>query len=244
MLGLTLTDNSFQSSADTLTNGLIAWWKFDESTVRTFIDSSGHNNTGSFTAAVRTGGVLGGGLLFTGSSASNWGTSSAINLTSGAITIAGWMNTQWNNLSLNNFPFIIEASNYNTTVGIGFAIATGAFLDWHSNQILLFGNGFNAGQNPRGICALPSSLTSTTTGWHHFAGVMSANTVQIYIDAIPQAMLSASVATLPTINVPLAIGGNFGRTNDYLGSGSIDDIRIYNRVLSQSEITQIYNLLG
>lgn len=245
-MSLNLHNIAFNSATHFITNGLVAWWKFDDGSGKAIADSSGFHNTASMSTSQWTQGKIGGGLLFTGSSASNFGTSSAINISTGAITITGWMNSQWSNLGvLNSFPFITETTNYGSGNGIALTITTGKFVDWDFNQISCFGNGYgSSAQVPRGLAYIPASITSSLNGWHHIAGVLSATKVQIYVDGVPLTMQTASVAAVPSNNYNFAIGGNPGVTNDFLGSGSLDDVRIYNRALGASEIYQIANILG
>lgn len=75
--------------------------------------------------------------------------------------------------------------------------------------------------------------------WHHIVGVFEASTlIGIYIDG------SGSTDTTTITNI-----GNVQSSKSHIGAyralyyfdGLIDDVRIYNRALSATEITQLYN---
>ncbi len=80
---------------------------------------------------------------------------------------------------------------------------------------------------------------STTRRWYHIAATFddNANTVKLFIDG-------SVVATLNTTAAPLANTGQLwigsSPFNDFL-NGRIDDARIYERVLSPTEIQTLYN---
>ncbi|NIP25430.1 MAG: hypothetical protein GWN67_13760 [Phycisphaerae bacterium] len=93
-------------------------------------------------------------------------------------------------------------------------------------------------------------VTSTASyndgNWHHLAGIYtrSAN-LDLYVDGVPEgAQGDISYAENKNIDLtqPLAIGCRIvhGRSNDLYFNGTIDDVAIYNRALSEREIQQLY----
>ncbi|MDD5771894.1 MAG: caspase family protein [bacterium] len=72
------------------------------------------------------------------------------------------------------------------------------------------------------------------TNWHHITGIYDDSMVRVYIDG-RQIVSQAQAADL-SYPVSLYIGTYNGTTGTYNFSGLIDDVRIYNRVLSDSEI--------
>ncbi len=73
--------------------------------------------------------------------------------------------------------------------------------------------------------------------WHHIVGNWDGQTVKLYVDGLCEAKEQYSAARVPN-NEPLFIGcdGNKGFFN-----GAIDDLQIYNRALSESEVFSLYN---
>lgn len=81
--------------------------------------------------------------------------------------------------------------------------------------------------------------------WQHVAithdGNSGGNTPAMYINGVAQTVVQSLVAlgsALDDSNVPFSIGGisTAGRTFD----GSIDDVRIYNRIFSSQEVQALY----
>lgn len=78
--------------------------------------------------------------------------------------------------------------------------------------------------------------------WHHIVAVANsgANTVELYIDGVAAAGTQTTGGSWPTINNtdPLKIGSSNG--SGYF-DGKIDEVRVYNRVLTAAEVAALYN---
>ena len=86
--------------------------------------------------------------------------------------------------------------------------------------------------------------------WYHIVGTYdggsTSSSVKLYYNGVQVDDTNTQGGTFTTVrnvNAPLTIGSllSSGIPN-YLIKGKIDDVRIYNRVLPQSEIIQLYNL--
>jgi len=84
-------------------------------------------------------------------------------------------------------------------------------------------------------CVSPA-LTNVSLGqWHHYAFTYTGNltTASLFLDGVPVTFTQSGVTTLVTVDTPLKLYG--GATNS-----SVDELRIYNRALSASEVAQLY----
>jgi hypothetical protein len=80
------------------------------------------------------------------------------------------------------------------------------------------------------------------TAWHHYTATFNGTTMVIYLDGTS---LGQHAVPLNTDNAPFSIGSN--GTGGWWSpphvadamTGSLDDIRVYNRVLTQTEITSL-----
>lgn len=91
---------------------------------------------------------------------------------------------------------------------------------------------------PTGATYIGSAAFSPALGqWYHIAITRSGSTFLFYING---SLVSSNTSTvvIPTANAPLTIGQAEGSFNF---NGMLDEIHIYNRALSSSEIEGIYN---
>jgi len=82
-----------------------------------------------------------------------------------------------------------------------------------------------------------STTVRSLNVWYHVAGVYdaAAGTLDIYVNGVLDN--GVLIGTIPGSQVNSAVNVNIGRrTGGYYFSGTIDDVRIYNRALSQTEI--------
>lgn len=75
--------------------------------------------------------------------------------------------------------------------------------------------------------------------WYHIVGIFASNTSRtIYVDGV-QWWTSTNSVTFDTTSPEWTIGKYPGTATNYL-SGSVDEVRIYNRVLSAAQIDELY----
>ncbi|MEM7784508.1 MAG: LamG-like jellyroll fold domain-containing protein, partial [Planctomycetota bacterium] len=77
--------------------------------------------------------------------------------------------------------------------------------------------------------------------WHHIVATRSGNTIRIYIDNNANGINSVPIGDVD-VSAPLLIGGE-GTTGANF-EGKLDDIRIYGRALSSTDISELYNANG
>jgi len=74
--------------------------------------------------------------------------------------------------------------------------------------------------------------------WYHLVGTYDGQHIKLYVDGEEQGVVSASSLT-PTSSSPLYIGSFDGVSRWF--NGSIDEVRIWNRVLTPNEIQSSFN---
>ena len=83
---------------------------------------------------------------------------------------------------------------------------------------------------------------STTTDWeegrwYHFAGTFDGSELRVYVDGVLEGETPNNVP-IPPSDLDLWIGADdFGRPTDAF-PGAVDDVRIYNRALDESEVRE------
>ena len=201
-----------------LTDGLVGWWKFDEGSGSVAADSSGNGNDGTLNGPVEwtEDGKVGGAMAFTGPY--NFvlvPDAPSLNPTD-AITIAACIKPSWTG---NNR--ILQKST-----------------EGSDNQYRLLKEG---GDNIR--VHLPPAANFEITGnippngeWTHLAATYDGSAIKVYYDGVVVGETAFS-DDLGVSDGPLFIGNKWSEApaGDEF-NGVMDDVRIYNRALSASEI--------
>ncbi|MGO9640153.1 MAG: beta strand repeat-containing protein [Candidatus Acidiferrales bacterium] len=225
----------------TVTNalpGLIGHWTFDDGSGTTAADSSGNGYTATLVNGITwVAGEIGGAISANGTN--QYASIPTINLTgTNAVTVTVWLNRTYTSGGSTGDVLLEFSENFFNYTDV-FAFFPDDAYDCGTSAMAIGLHG-NAGYN--GKCyAQPSSGV-----WHHLALVYdmsqaAANEVQLYVDGVLQTALNQVVSSTNT--------GNFGNHSTYLFSrggtqlfsaGEMDDLQLYNRALSASEIEQIY----
>ena len=203
-------------------SGLVAAYGFNEVLGSTVTDSSGTGNAGTITGATRTTGKYGGALSFNGTN--NWVTvpdSSSLDLN--RFTISAWVkptSTQsgWRTAVLKERPGGLAYALY----AHGASPAVPAVYVENPTEV---GTG-------TGPSALPVGV------WSYLTGTYDGSALRLYVDGVLKATKNTS-GTVVTSSGALRFGGN-GIWSEYF-NGALDEIRIYNRVLSATEINTDLN---
>ncbi|MDO8474223.1 MAG: LamG domain-containing protein [bacterium] len=200
-----------------LQKGLVGNWKMDGNAK----DSTPNSNHGTVTGATLTTdrkGQTNKAYSFNGTT--NYvsvPTSSSLQIT-GSVSISVWVNaaTQAGDVRIVNKESAADTDGY----ALGLA----------SNNIAgKIGDGTN--------CYLNSTSAVSTGAWNHLVMTGDGVTMKMYINGvqISQTKSCGSVASNTSI---LAIGARYSATQFF--TGSIDDVRIYNRALSATEVLALY----
>ena len=200
--------------------GLVAAYNFDEGSGTTVADFSGNDNTGTLEggATWTAEGKFGKALVFHGAGFVTVPPSPSLDLTS-AMTLEAWV-----------YP---TASTHASTAimkeqpqQLAYALHAGSASGRPSAQ-------FNVSTEAAGERALMAPALLPLRTWTHLAATFDGGTLQLYVNG---ALVARRVVAGPitTSASPLRIGGN-AIWGEYF-RGRIDDVRVYNRALSQVEI--------
>jgi hypothetical protein len=196
--------------------GLVAAYNFNEGSGTTLTDRTGLGRTGTISGATwSAAGRFGGALSFDGvDDIVTVADHNSLDFTTG-MTIEAWVRPS----TLADYRTVVMKNSTNSLV---YALMA---ADWASRPMAYIsttGNEDVSGPTPLGLNV-----------WTHVALTFDGATLRLYVGGVPVAALAVS-GSIAVSSGPLTIGGNtldFGHF-----SGLIDDIRIYNRALSQAEI--------
>jgi prepilin-type N-terminal cleavage/methylation domain-containing protein len=215
--------NGTGTPAADITNGLVGWWKLNGSGTAS-VGSANATLTGATLTSGQSG-LTNGAYAFSGAS-SQYGTiASNFGLGNTNVTISAWVNPA---VSPNSGLFF-KIGGPASTNGYGLGMGNTTFDDSSSGTklILLY----------EGVRWIPTT-TDIITGWHHVVMTIDSNGVpSAYLDSSLVGTYSGSNAIAPTTSMSY-IGG--GMTTARYFNGSIDDVRVYNRALSGSEISALF----
>lgn len=138
------------------------------------------------------------------------------------ISIVGWLkkdaNVSWASMVTKGGEFGLE-NNY-------------ALHNSVNNGVIFTGNS-------QGNCI--SSISIPLNEWHFVALTWNGDSAKIYIDGKADRVSNVKLKGILTLNNSnLYIGADFPGTVEYF-KGSLDDIRIYNRAINQSEVNALYS---
>jgi hypothetical protein len=186
--------------------GLIGWWSFNEGTGTIAGDSSGYGNNGTIYGATWVAGKYGDALNFNGTA---YVAINSISLPfSQPYSISVWVNP-----STYASMFLFGRTNdvnWYVSFGAGGTIndwATGPNLDWNPN------------------------VPYVTGQWQNFVFIYNGTSKLIYRNGV----LAASITQTSTAGSGLYVG-RYGGYTSYEFQGIVDEVQIYNRVLSTAEI--------
>ncbi len=244
--GATTHINTTIDTNDDLENGLVGHWTFDgpnmniSSGTREVLDISGDGNHGDWTnhATTTIAGKIGQALSFDGSNDYVNVNSSATLDNLSQFTVSVWIKP---NSFADACSGYIQIVQKNQTCN---AATDGWQLLLSSTNAIEFGSSFFS-QN---LVKRTAANFATLNQWQHIVltwdGTESASNIHIYRDTVEASYALSQDGDFAGRNSedpgrPLQIGsltgsGTFG--------GSIDDVRIYNRVLSIDEMKRIYDL--
>lgn len=209
-----------------VSDSLIGYWNFDEATGTTSADSSGNGNDGTFTGSgVAHSTVLPPTSCFINThSLSFSGAGGYVSIPdnatmdpASAISISFWMKA---NTVSNGYQHIVFKQGPVVT----------------SYGVWLNGDHVYMEDNDNSVRSLASNTAITADAWHYITVTYDGTTQALYIDGALDNSQSLPGITLTYQNSPVKVG-----SGDYNNpfNGYVDDLRIYGRALSNTEIADL-----
>ena len=189
---------------------LVGWWKFDEGTGNTTIDYSGNGFDITLHNTTWEDGLFEGAVHFHGA---GYGHVGNFRYGDNAITVCAWV---WHD------AFRIDKTERYVTVGPSVAVIRKEADDRLHFYIKTDGN----------LRHLRVDGFLTEGQWHHVAGTWDGLTQRLYIDGVEIASQAPGGVLGDTSRVRMSSQGE-------PFNGMLDDVRIYNRALTQDEIQAI-----
>ena len=196
--------------------GLVGYWPLDESSGPAY-DHSGRGNTGSLVGSPsRTTGVFGNGLLLNGSSQYvNAGNGASLNLTKGTVSV--WIKGPSCSGGDGGFCGIVVKQNAYSVMLLSNTLG---FYDWG------------------GAAFRSTGVNVADSQWHHVVLTFQSgvtNGTLMYLDGVLKLTTTMTISSQAN---NLLIG--YGNSTTQYYNGTVDDVRVYNRLLTASEVSSLY----
>ncbi len=221
-----------------LSNGLVGYWKMDETTGTsgpswTAIDSSGsgRNGTGAENAVVTSGKFGNGGGLDGSGDYLDMGDQTEHDLTF-PFTLSAWINiSQLPSVKGSDSEIMSKYGGAGTrqwTLGIG------------TDNVLYFFKSHNGTNGEYGVISGHEFTSSDVNVWRHVVySVDSQGVANMYVDGSLVESYTFSNTTIYTgASTSMRIGARALNSNYF--KGTIDEARIYSRALTSSEVKSLY----
>lgn len=196
---------------------LVGHWKLDEASGTTVTDSTGAGNDGTVRGGPRrVTGVEGRALLFRGNDSVEIANASR-DLKPATVTVAAWVKAD----PAMNGPGWVAGQ------GDNYGLAVNRYRD---GSVFFY---FYDGNTWHGVSS--GDVAILDGQWHHVAGVFDDATDRLYVykDGLKVGVSSAKGPIAYPLGQGFAIGSMQGERRFV---GTIDEVRVYNQVLSQSEM--------
>jgi hypothetical protein len=228
-----------------ISNGLVGHWSLDtrhtpwtSATAATTVDMSGNANNGTLNNMAKATsprvGKVGQGLKFDGvDDYVNNGTNASLNFGTGAMSISAWFKSDGTIRALSS----IAGKGGVYPGGKRYFLGT----DWAASGNIYF----TVDDDTTSKYAV-SNAELDDSKWHHVVGVKDSTQLRMYVDGVLQ-NTTADITGYGSIDSarPFTIGSIYSETSGVQAlffPGTVDDVRVYNRALSQNEIRAIYRL--
>jgi hypothetical protein len=206
------------------TNGLVGYWPFNGNAN----DASINGNNGVVSGATSTTdrfGIVNSAYSFN----NNYiviPSSNSLNIKQGSLSF--WLNSNDTNLMV---P--IKKNYYNGAINEQFSFAL--------NYTNLFSLKYNSSCQPGiGWFNTGGRNSLLTNGNWHMVSVTFSSDIKVYVDGYLTSSLLAPLTNADSCSSDIQIGREWSSNPNYF-IGKLDDIGIWNRVLTQTEISKLYN---
>ena len=234
-------NNSYRTTSSMIPKAPISDWRFDEclwnGTAGEVKDSSRNNYNGT---ALNGANTFQNSKLMNGGDFNNTSSTDAVdfgrpdlNLTN-QMTVMAWVNWQILPSTGAAWANIVSYNSSSSSDKHSFTLQ-------HDSTNNKFEFAVTTGTNTRKYAT--STVTTQQNTWQHVVGVYDGNKLIVYVNGVPSTATMSQSGTIiqPPADAKLQIGQWAYATAPRNFKGYLDEIKIFDRALSASEITTFYN---
>ncbi|HXN51421.1 MAG TPA: LamG domain-containing protein [Candidatus Acidoferrum sp.] len=227
------------TGATSYNSGLVAWWKFDETSGTTAADSQG-TNTGTLVNSPTwtTSGKINGALGFVSASGQSVDVANPANFAferTQPFSISAWVYNSGNSTN----GILSKVTNSGNFPGWNF------FADYLNKELRATIVGTTAGCGTDCIDVHTPFNSFSQSAWHHavltYDGTSLAAGIHMYIDGVSQTVTATHDTLASSILSASDVKIGWSAWNNIYFNGTLDDVRVWNRQLSASEVLALFN---
>jgi len=214
-------------------NSLVGWWRLEDNVLGFTSDDSVNNNNGQIQSGVTQTefGQFGNAFDFTGTGEIILG-DPGIDEGKNALTVCAWAQDDKGNI-ITEAGIVHHHNNPNRVF----------YLSKQNNERYAFS--VYKGVSPSQQSASAVSSVYLDTIWHHVCGIYNGTNVKIYVDGSDDTVTMGSLTGV-TANGDgvMEISGSVSAAGLRYWEGIIDEVMIFDRALSATEIAALYGVAG
>ena len=215
------------STSNTLINGLISYWKCDETGVANAVDELGVTTLTNTKCLGASGGLINNSFILSGTTCFLGGNAGTTYQYTTGVSVSIWFS---GSTYAAYQALINDYGSAGTGNGYDLIIQDNGKSSWNLRS---------TGATPTTVSINDPTTVITNSAWHHIVGTFNGTTVQSYVDG--------GALTSQTWANNISYGGVCTFKIGTRGSGDIplrgrlDQIGIWNRGLTAAEVTNLYN---
>lgn len=218
---------------DQVTRGLVGYWAMRVDGTNALNELASGQSGAPYNGAVNSYsyGVVGNGYWFDGTNDFLAFPDSANHTPDTDYSVSAWIKT-----SMAGQGYIFDKFN-NSPGGADTGTSRGIFCDVNAGAFRMFVGDGTTSQNAA------SSVSVNDGAWHHVVGTYDGITILVYVDGVVRGSTACTRTPTPTTEL-LTIGANAEPLSVFnvLFQGYIDEVRLYQVVLSVEEIRRLYRM--
>jgi hypothetical protein len=205
-----------------ITSGLVLYSSMNEGAGTSAFDLSPYNNAGTINGATWVDGKYGKALSFDGiNDYVDCGTSSTLDFTTQDFSLEAWVYPT----KISSYPYLFDKVSW-ANYGYAVQIYPSGFVEFGTN----YAGHYQETRSYAGDIVI--------NNWYHLIIVRAGTAGKIYINGVDRTQVAPILVNLASSAArSLRIGGTIAPLE-----GTIDEVRIYNRALTQAEILQLYRI--
>lgn len=205
-------------------SNLVSYWRMEGNSNDSKGSNTGSDTTISYSSA---NGKYGQGANFNGTS-SGIAVADAVSLRlTGSFTIMAWVKP--NDSTPNRTMVVFEKGDQNADANLDYGL------------LLINRQVYGSVDNGTSSFVKQGTTTMSDNAWHHVAMVFTATSkIEVFLDGVSDGSNTTSPVAPQSTTHACAIGKDGTASNRFFRD-NIDDLAIFNRVLTSAEILSIYN---